>query len=179
MTPEEVIRHAANPFLALGLPVALISPIELKRKYKKLALIFHPDKNSHPDAEAAFKIIASAYEQLSDVEKQQALVRRFSNPLPFPTNPTPPIRPTQTHPFSIFFFADEYLKKRVPKPKPQNTTWRMCPSCHFATFDMLAYEFHQSVHIRRPASTPNTGFKFGAHNRIFKEPTIPRVNPFD
>ncbi|CAN0146491.1 unnamed protein product, partial [Ectocarpus sp. 13 AM-2016] len=44
------------------------------RQYRRLALILHPDKNRHPDAEAAFKKLTAAFEKLYD-PAQQALCR--------------------------------------------------------------------------------------------------------
>ena len=42
------------------------SPDEIKKAYKQLALKFHPDKNSAPSAEAAFKAISTAFDCLND-----------------------------------------------------------------------------------------------------------------
>jgi DnaJ-class molecular chaperone len=47
------------------------SSVEIKKSYRKLALKFHPDKNSAPSAEAAFKAISAAFDCLSDQSKRE------------------------------------------------------------------------------------------------------------
>ena len=50
------------------------SPEEISRTYKKLALVFHPDKRGAkltPEEAVYFKAITDAYEVLSDADKRK------------------------------------------------------------------------------------------------------------
>ena len=43
---------------------------DIKRSYRRLAMVYHPDKNAAADAETRFKEIAEAYSVLSDPDKR-------------------------------------------------------------------------------------------------------------
>lgn len=53
---------------------------EIKKAYRKLAIKLHPDKNSHPKASEAFKVINRAFEVLGDDNKRQMFDRIGRDP---------------------------------------------------------------------------------------------------
>uniref|UniRef100_A0A8D0BCW9 DnaJ heat shock protein family (Hsp40) member C14 n=1 Tax=Salvator merianae TaxID=96440 RepID=A0A8D0BCW9_SALMN len=65
-TPEEEL----NPFQVLGVE-ATSSDAELKRAYRQLAVLVHPDKNKHPRAEEAFKVLRAAWDIVSNPERRK------------------------------------------------------------------------------------------------------------
>eukprot|EP00903_Cladosiphon_okamuranus_P005642 g5608.t1 len=63
--------NCKGPFEVLQLsPSKVYEPLEVKRQYWRLALILHPDKNRHRDAEPAFKKLTAAFENLHDPARQ-------------------------------------------------------------------------------------------------------------
>ena len=48
---------------------------EIKKYYKSQALLVHPDKNSQPGAEEAFKILVHAFDLIAEPEKRAAYDR--------------------------------------------------------------------------------------------------------
>ena len=38
----------------------------IKKQYRKLCLVYHPDKSQHPDASEAFIAITQAYEKVKN-----------------------------------------------------------------------------------------------------------------
>ncbi|CAK8690652.1 unnamed protein product [Clavelina lepadiformis] len=60
----------ADYYSVLGVPKSATLK-EIKSAFRKLALQYHPDKNSDPNAEEKFRDIAEAYEVLSDKKKRE------------------------------------------------------------------------------------------------------------
>jgi len=75
-------------YTILGVPEGA-SLQDIKRAYRKLAVLYHPDKNPDPQAETRFKEIAIAYDVLSDEFKRQAYDMRFMPLLQELVNQTP------------------------------------------------------------------------------------------
>ncbi|KAM6364793.1 dnaJ homolog subfamily C member 14 [Pluvialis apricaria] len=66
----EVPEEELNPFQVLGVE-ATASDAELKKAYRRLAVMVHPDKNEHPRAEAAFKVLRAAWDIVSSPERRK------------------------------------------------------------------------------------------------------------
>jgi curved DNA-binding protein CbpA len=70
---EEAIKRvsvAADHYALLGVP-RNADEVTIRRAYRKLAVLLHPDKNDAPAAEECFKKVAQSMEVLSDAEKRQ------------------------------------------------------------------------------------------------------------
>lgn len=61
---------AADYYVTLGVP-PYASAEEIKGAYKKLALQYHPDRNSDPGAEETFKNISAAYHVIGNKQRRQ------------------------------------------------------------------------------------------------------------
>lgn len=53
---------------------------DIKKSYRKIALKLHPDKNSHPRASEAFKLLNKAWEVLSDPSKKNIFDQTGADP---------------------------------------------------------------------------------------------------
>ncbi|MCL7025348.1 hypothetical protein MKW94_017868 [Papaver nudicaule] len=62
----------------------------IKKQYKRMALLVHPDKNDSVAAESAFKLVQDAFDILSDPDKRKGfeIERNRSRPQPTSSEPT-------------------------------------------------------------------------------------------
>ncbi|KAI8988100.1 hypothetical protein BDF20DRAFT_910639 [Mycotypha africana] len=66
---KEVLAYSKDYYKVLSVEKTA-TDAQLKKAYRKKALLFHPDKNSAPGADEAFKLVAKAYDILSDPQKR-------------------------------------------------------------------------------------------------------------
>ncbi|XP_053548247.1 dnaJ homolog subfamily C member 14-like [Bombina bombina] len=70
LTMTDIPQEELNPFQVLGVEMNA-SEAELKKAYRQLAVLVHPDKNNHPRAEEAFKVLRAAWDTVSNPEKRK------------------------------------------------------------------------------------------------------------
>ncbi|KAG5836274.1 hypothetical protein ANANG_G00252860 [Anguilla anguilla] len=66
----QIPEDQLDPFAVLGVE-ASASDTELKRAYRQLAVQVHPDKNKHPRAGEAFKVLRAAWDVVSNPETRR------------------------------------------------------------------------------------------------------------
>lgn len=52
---------------------------DIKKRYRSLAMRFHPDRNSEAGAEARFNALQQAYEVLSDAQRRMEYDQKFND----------------------------------------------------------------------------------------------------
>ncbi|CAN8271468.1 unnamed protein product [Cochlearia groenlandica] len=116
----------------------------IKKQYRKLALHLHPDKNTLPGAECAFKMIGEAHRFLLDKDKR-SLHDMKQNPLTRPFAPVVPSYRPQQAPHTRHVFPANFNATRNTSSRPANQQtaqaqpngfsgvqrfWTTCTFCH-------------------------------------------------
>ncbi|CAD5196267.1 unnamed protein product [Musa acuminata subsp. malaccensis] len=114
--------------------------LSIKKQYRKLALLLHPDKNKFSGAEAAFKLIGEAHMVLSDQEKRRLYdFKRNAN-----IKSAPAMKPFQYSRMNPH--AQNNLRtvnsSGFNQPSPFSSTqtfWTICPVCG------MRYQYYRSI----------------------------------
>ncbi|CAH8361620.1 unnamed protein product [Eruca vesicaria subsp. sativa] len=116
--------------------------IVIKKQYRKLALLLHPDKNKLPGAESAFKLIGEAQRILLDKDKRSVYDikrRAWRKPAPAPVYKTQQVPRNRAQQASVNL-RNVYNDLRAKATPPAGfshrpTFWTSCPFCR------LRYEY--------------------------------------
>lgn len=143
----------------------------IKKQYRKLALLLHPDKNKLPGAESAFKLIGEAQRILLDKEKRMVHdAKRKMRPAPV----VPSYRPQQV-PIYRAQQASVDMRNVFNGMRPENrhhhrpTFWTSCPFCG------SRYEYGRE-HIKRQVACQSCKKQFIAFEVSFQ--SVPTANSF-
>lgn len=97
---------------------------EIKKAFRRLAILYHPDKNPSPEAKPRFQEINEAYDVLSDTGKRALYDERLANPLAALFT-----EPVSSHP------DPAYRRRRPPRaPRPKEP-----PQSYILMRDSLKY----------------------------------------
>ncbi|XP_078432706.1 uncharacterized protein LOC144704239 [Wolffia australiana] len=126
----------------------------VKKQYRRLALLLHPDKNKSVGAESAFKLISEAWSVLSDRSRRLAYDKKRNIKVFKHRPPPPPPPPTMTKTkkeSSAGFFG--FPRPSPPPPPPpvvphHNTFWTVCNQCK------MQYEYLR-VYLNHNLLCPN------------------------
>ncbi|CAH2072413.1 unnamed protein product [Thlaspi arvense] len=164
----------------------------IKKQYKKLALLLHPDKNKLPGAESAFKTIGEAQRILLDKEKRRVHDMRrkpFKRPAPASSYQNKQQAPgTSAYTQTVFQTSVNATRNSFPaasrpetQPKPQaqappgfsenRSFWTSCAFCQ------MKHEYLRE-YINKLMRCPSCSKQFIAIPSAFQGPPAEPTNAF-
>ncbi|XP_059633521.1 uncharacterized protein LOC132276209 [Cornus florida] len=191
ISAENKINGEADWYGILGVN-QLADEETVRKQYRKLALMLHPDKNKSIGAEGAFKFISEAWSLLSDKTKRLAYDQKrnpkvFQQKVP-PPGGTPSAPPGTTGFYNFTKSAPSHVKVQkatttkvgassipVKKQKPA-TFWTVCHKCKmqyeylrvYLNHNLLCPNCHEPFFAIETAAPPSSGSKAstqGNHSR--------------
>ncbi|CAK9256280.1 unnamed protein product [Sphagnum jensenii] len=132
----------------------------IRRQYRKLALLLHPDKNKSVGAEAAFKLVGEAFGVLSDKQKRAGHDIRCGLKVSAPQQQTRIPEPKSQ-------FSTRYHQPPThPNAPPSNLTfWTTCPVCRmqyqylrtYLNFQLLCQKCNKPFRAKDMYAPPQNG----------------------
>ncbi|ESQ30981.1 hypothetical protein EUTSA_v10012364mg [Eutrema salsugineum] len=147
-------RREADWYGILGID-RLVDDETVKKQYKKLALLLHPDKNKFSGAEGAFKLVLEAWRRLSKPEPKSNNKRKTKHK----HKPKPKTKP-----------------EPEPEPTVETTFWTVCNRCK------TYREFVRAGYLNKTLSCQNCGEDFVAAEivpEIINGRPLIRLSPSD
>ncbi|KAL8251679.1 hypothetical protein R6Q59_035372 [Mikania micrantha] len=143
---EKKIYRAGKDLYGILQVDNLADETTIRKQYRKLALVLHPDKNKFPGAEAAFKLICEANMTLSDKGKRSVYDIKCREP----TGAFTKIQNSQRSETSYVgqqnkfkstpssqFNGVNHGQQSASNPSKSFTFWTYCPFCK------VKYEYHK------------------------------------
>ncbi|XP_022881689.1 uncharacterized protein LOC111398813 [Olea europaea var. sylvestris] len=144
ISAKEKINGEYNWYTILGV-TPLADDETVRKQYRKLALLLHPDKNKSVGAEGAFKLVSQAWSLLSDKSKRLEYDNKYGTTFQ-ERNQTTNAGPSPTKQNGFYNFAKNTASKmKVPKgnsskrdassgpapscKKERRTFWTVCHRC--------------------------------------------------
>lgn len=148
-----------NWYSILQLDPAAADSVAVKRQYRRLALLLHPDNNKSPGADDAFKLVVEAHTVLSDPDKKSL----FDTELEIATAHT---RSTNTPARSAAPTAGGGVDGAG-----DSTFWTACPFCFYA------YQYGR-VYCNRALRCPTCQRAFRAVETAVPPPIVPGTDMY-
>jgi len=138
----------------------------IKKQYRKLALLLHPDKNKFGGAEAAFKLVGEANITLTDKSKRDLYNMKRNTFRGVAARPPyqHPRRTAHTSSTPVNLHNMQQQQQASNPAGPQTTFWTICPSCG------MRYQYYLSI-LKKALRCQNCLKPFIAHD--LKEEAIP------
>ncbi|XP_072980750.1 uncharacterized protein [Typha angustifolia] len=120
----------------------------VKRSYRRLAILLHPDRNKYSGAEAAFRLVADAFSVLSDPSKKSLFDAEIQIATSSTSKPSPPASSSSSSSF-----------------------WTACTACCHVHQYARAY-------LNRSLRCPNCGRAFQAAELAAPPPVVPGTDMY-
>ncbi|XP_047328993.1 uncharacterized protein LOC124932413 [Impatiens glandulifera] len=128
MAGEKKVRGEVDWYGILGV-THMADEDTMRNRYKKLAIMLHPDKNRSIGAEGAFKLISQAWSILSDKSKRLAYNKRRGLGMCIPKVPSPVANGTHSFPAAASATAATNVKTQDVGNGKRDTFWTTCNRC--------------------------------------------------